>query len=60
MFFLFTGPENDTSKRADLVTDLDFKPYVVSPIEPSVMLKAYNVYPFADSDGVKITLLSLV
>ena len=58
--FLFTAAANDTSRRADPVVDLDRGPYVPDPIGPSVILKAYNVYPLAHSDGVRLTLLSPV
>ena len=51
--FSFTAAANYTSSRADLVADLDRGPYVPGPIGPSVILKAYNVYPFPHSDGGK-------
>ena len=54
--FLFTAAINDTSRRADSVADLDRGPYVPGSIEPSVILKAYNVDPLAHSDGVRLTL----
>ena len=56
--FSFTTTANDTSKRANPMADLDRGPYVPGPIGPSVILNAYNVYPLADSDGVRLTLLS--
>ena len=56
----FTATANDTSKRAYPVADLDSGPYVPCPIEPSVILIAYNLYPFAQSDEVRLTLLSPV
>ena len=46
--FSFTAAENDTSRRADPVADLDRGPYVPGPIGPSVILNTYNVYPFAN------------
>ena len=55
-----TYAANDTSRREDPVVDLNRKPYVPYPIDLSVILKAYNVYPFAHSDGVKLMLLSPV
>ena len=58
--FLFTAAANDTSRRADPVAELDCKPYVPGPIEPSVILNAYNVYPFVHSDTVRLPLLSVV
>ena len=58
--FSFTAAANDTSRRADPVADLDRGPYVPGPIKPSVILNAYKVYPFAHSDGVRLTLLSPV
>ena len=56
--FSFTAAANDTFRRADPVADLDRGPYVPSPIGPSVILNAYNVYPFAHSDRVSLTLWS--
>ena len=56
----FTVAVNDTSRRADPVADLDRGQYVPGPIGPSVILKAYNVYPLAHSDGVRLTHLSPV
>ena len=58
--FSFTAAANDTSRRADPVEDLDRGPYVPGAIGPSVILNAYNKYPFAHSDGVRLTLLSPV
>ena len=58
--FSFTAAVNDISRRADQVADLDRGPYVPVPIGPSVILKAYNVYPLPHSDGVRLTLLSPV
>ena len=58
--FSFTAAANNTCKRADPVADLDLRLYVPSPIGLSVMLNAYNVYPFAQSDGVRLTRLSPV
>ena len=58
--FSFTAAENDTSKRADPVADLDRGPYLSGSIGPSEMLNAYKVYPLANSDGVRYTLLSPV
>ena len=60
LMFSFTAAANEISRQADLVADLDRGPYVPVPIGPSVMLNAYNVYPFAYSDGVRITLSSPV
>ena len=57
---LFIAAANDTSRRANPVKHLDFGPYVPYSIGPSVILNAYNVYPFANSDGVKLILLSPV
>ena len=57
MIFSFTAAANDTSRRSDLLADLDRGPYVPGPIGPSVILKAYNVYQLAHSDGVRLTLL---
>ena len=54
--FSFTAAVNDTSRRADPMADLNRGPYVFGPIGPSVILKAYNVYPLAHSDGVRLTL----
>ena len=45
--FSFTAAVNDTFGRADPVEDLDFGLYVPGPIGPSVILKAYTVYPLA-------------
>ena len=56
--FSFTAAVNDTSRRADIVADVDRGPYVPGPIGPPVILKPYNVYPFAHSDEVRLTLLS--
>ena len=56
--FSLTGAETDTSKHADPVADLDRGPYLPGPIGPSVIVTAYNVYPFAQSDWVRLTLLS--
>ena len=58
--FVFTATANDTSRRADPVSDLDRGPYLPGPIGPSVILNAYNVHPFAHSNGVTLTLLSPV
>ena len=58
--FSFTAAANDTYRRADSVVDLDRGPYVSGLINPSVILTAYNVYPFAHTDGVRLTLLSPV
>ena len=58
--FSFTAAANDTSRRADHVADMDLGPFVPVPIGPSVILNAYNVYPFAYSDGVRLTRLSPV
>ena len=58
--FLLTAAANDISKRADYVADLNRGPYVPGPIGPSVILNAYNVYPFTHSDGATLTLLSPV
>ena len=58
--FLLTAEANDTSRRAAPVADLDRSPYVSAPIKPSDILNAYNVYPFAHSDVVRLTVLSLV
>ena len=58
--FSLTGAENDTFKRANPMADLDRGPYVPCQIGPSVILIAYNVYPFVHSDGVRLTLLSPV
>ena len=44
--FSLTAAANDISRCADPVEDLDRGPYVPGPIGPSVILKAYNVYPF--------------
>ena len=60
MMFSFTAAANYISRRADPVADLDCGPYVPGPIGPSVILNAYNVYLFAYSVGVKLTLLSHV
>ena len=60
MMFSFTAAANDTTKRADPVAVLDRGPYVLGPIGPSVILNAYNVFQFAHSDGVRLTLLSPV
>ena len=54
--FMFTAAANDTSRRADPVPNLDRGPYVPGPIELSVILNAYTVYPFAHSNGVRLTL----
>ena len=58
--FSSTAAANDTSRHADPVLDLDRKSYELCQIGPSMIFKAYNVYPFAYSDGVKLTLLSPV
>ena len=58
--FSFTAAANDTFRRADPMAALDRGPYVPGPIKPSVIFKAYNVYPCAHSDGVKLTLVSPV
>ena len=58
--FSCTAAVNDTFRRADPVADLDRGLYVPGPIGPSVILKAYNVYPLAYSDGVRLRLLSPV
>ena len=58
--FAFTAAANDASRRADPVADLDRGPYVPGLIGPSVIVNAYNVYSFAHSDGVRLTLLSPV
>ena len=58
--FSFTAAVNDTSRGADPVADLDRGPYVPNPIGPSMILKAYNVYPLAHSHGVRHTHLSPV
>ena len=58
--FSFTAAANDTSKKVDSVADLDLGTYVPGPIKQSVILNAYYVYPFAHSDGVRLTLLSPV
>ena len=58
--FSFTAAVNDISRRAVPVADLDLGPYVPGPIGPSMILKAYNVYPLTHSDGVRLTLLSPV
>ena len=58
--FSFTAAANDTFRRADPVADLDREPYVPAPIGPSVILNAYNVYTFANSGVVRLTLLSQV
>ena len=60
LMFSFTAEANDTSRRADPVADLDRSPFVPAPIGPSDILNTYNVYPFAHSNGVRLTLLSLV
>ena len=58
--FWFTATPNDTSMRADPVVDLDRKPYVPSPIRISVILSAYNVYPFAHLDRVRHALIASI
>ena len=58
--FSFTAAVNDNSRSADPVANSDHRPYVYNPIGPSVILKAYNVYPLAHSDGLSLTLLSPV
>ena len=50
--FLFTAAANDTSRRTDPMEDLDRGPSVPGPIGQSLILKAYNVYPFAHTNGV--------
>ena len=54
--FLFAAAANDTSRRADPVASLDRRLYVPDLIEPSVILNAYNVYPFAHSAKVRLTI----
>ena len=51
--FSITAAANDTYRGADPVADLNRGQYVPCPIGPSVKLNAYNVYPFAHSDGGK-------
>ena len=58
--FSFISAANDTSRRAYPVAELECELYVPCPIGPSVILNAYNVYPFAHSDGVRLTRLSQV
>ena len=58
--FSFTAAANDTSRRTDPVADLYRGPYVPGPIVPSVIFNAYNVYPFANWNEVRLTLLSPV
>ena len=58
--FSFTAAVNNISRRQDSVADLDRGPYVFGPIEPSKILKAYNVYSLTHSDGIRLTLLSPV
>ena len=40
--FSFSAALNDTSRRADLVADLNRGPYVPGQIGPSMILKACN------------------
>ena len=54
----FTAAANDIARRADTLADLDRGQYVRGLIGPSIILNAYNVYPFAHLEGVKLTLLS--
>ena len=55
--FSLIAAENNT-RRADPVANLNCRPYMPNPIEPSIILNAYNVYPFAYADNVRLTLLS--
>ena len=45
--FSFTAAANDTSRRADIVTDLDRGPLLSGSIGPTVILNVYNVYLLA-------------
>ena len=52
---LFTDAANYTSRCADPVADLDRGLYMFGLIGLLVILNAYNVYLFADLEGVRIT-----
>ena len=60
LMFVFTAAANNISRQAASVADLDRGPYVPGLVGPLVILIAYNVYPFAHSDGASFTLLSSV
>ena len=55
MMLSVTAAANDTFRHADPEADLDCGPYMPGPIGPSVILNAYNVYPFAHFDEVRLT-----
>ena len=58
MMFSRIAAANDTFRRADPVVDLDRRQLVPDSILLSVILKAYNVYPMAHSNVLRLMLLS--
>ena len=58
--FILRRAANKISTRAKSVADLNLGSYVPGLIKPSVILNAFNGYPFAHSDKEKLTFVTPV